>query len=1300
MMAQSGIWYAQSLDPASTFYSISDYLDIRGPIDPALMRAAHQRVVAETEALRLRFTQTEQGPAQYIDPSIGSALDYRDVSSEQRPAAAAVACMRAVMAEPPDLLKGTGLYSAALFRLAPDRFMLFQHVHHILLDGWSLILLHNRIAAVYSALASGQSVERDSFPPLRLLLENEAAYRSSTRMDRDRQYWASYLKDADEPVRLSGRYAAATGDVWHRSADLGDGLVRALLSRANDLGVSWRSMAIAVTAAYVGRMTGATEVTLGLPVLGRLSRAERDVPGMTTNGLPLRLGTAPGTSLADFTKHTESAMRAVLLHSRYRSEDLARDFGLLSTGRVLWGPVVNLMAFDYDLRFAGTPAVLRTLSHPKVDDIAVTFYQTSADGALELIIDANATAYQQAEIDAHLSRLLHFLDEAVRAVPATLLGTIPLAGSAERQRLLRWGTGPAGDVPDIGVHALLADWASRTPDATAVDTGTSTLSYRDLNSRADQLARYLTSRGIGPGDVVAFALPRSADLPLAVFGILKSGAAFMAIDPAYPASRISFMVADAGPALILLHSATGALAPGLEAPHVCLDTLKLPGPPGGPSAVGTHMRRNDVGGVAYLVYTSGSTGVPKGVIVSHRGVVNFMVALADRIGAGPGSRTLQFASPGFDAFVCELGQSVLAGGTLVISAGDRPVPGPELIRVIAEHRVSDVILPPSALEVMAPGDLPAGVTVMITGEAAAPGVIERWSSVCRLINGYGPTEATIGATLSRPLSPSDAQATPIGAPLRNMRVYVLDTFLDLVPVGAVGELCVAGAGVSAGYHRQPALAAQRFCPDPFGPPGSRMYRTGDLVRWTPEGELVFLGRSDDQVQLRGIRVELGEVEAVVTACPGVAKAAATVRDLPGGDRHLVAYVVPEPAAQLDAAAIRAQVAGKVPAHLTPSVVAIVDNLPLTPSGKLDRRALPDPNLVVEPDQRIPRTELEEELAAIFAGILGAPWVGIDDNFFDRGGHSLSATRMLGRIRRLLHAELTVADVFRAPTVAALAEWLTPFSGRGGRDVLTPLRPQGEAPPLFCVHPASGESWVYRRLAARLPDGIPVFGLQARSLWQASDLPSRIEDMAAEYLIEIRAVQPAGPYHLLGCSFGGLVAYAMACELRAQGEQVGLLALLACTTPDAGMAASVPMTPGQALREVLAVYSCAPPDPSGGPLTPRRAVEELRMTGGALAGIDEDAVTATARTLLHASELSSAFVPGRYHGDMVVLHAGVGTAAEQRRSWDAWVDGRIDTHDIACRAGEMMHPARVHEIADIVIRELRKREDDGACQRGA
>jgi thioesterase domain-containing protein/acyl carrier protein len=478
-----------------------------------------------------------------------------------------------------------------------------------------------------------------------------------------------------------------------------------------------------------------------------------------------------------------------------------------------------------------------------------------------------------------------------------------------------------------------------------------------------------------------------------------------------------------------------------------------------------------------------------------------------------------------------------------------------------------------------------------------------------------------------------------------------------------------------------------------------MYRTGDRARWTPQGELMFLGRSDDQVQLRGIRVELGEVEAVVAACPGVAKAAATVRDLPDGDRQLVAYVIPEPAAQLDAAAIRAEVAGKVPAHLTPSVVAIVDNLPLTSSGKLDRRALPDPDLAVEPDQRVSRTELEEELAAIFAGILGAPWVGIDDNFFDRGGHSLSATRLLGRIRRLLDAELTMADVFRAPTVAALAERLAPFAG-GRRDVLTPLRPQGEAAPLFCVHPANGESWIYRRLAARLPDGLPVFGLQARSLWQASDLPSRIEDMAAEYLTGIRAVQPTGPYHLLGWSFGGLVAYAMACELRAQGEEAGLLALAACAPPDTGMAAPVPMTPGQALREALAVYSCAPPDPSGAPLTARRAVEELRMTGGALASIDEDAVTATARTLLHARELSGAFAPGRYHGDMVLLRAGVGMGADQRRSWDAWVDGRIDTHDIACRAGEMMHPARVHEIADIVLRELRKREDDGARQRGA
>lgn len=1299
MMAQLGIWYAQSLDPSSTFYSITDYLDIHGPVDHALMRAAHERVVAETEALRLRFTQTEEGPVQHIDPSIVSALDYRDVSLEDDPMAAAIAYMRAVTAKPPDLVKGTGLYTATLLRLARDRFMLFQNVHHILLDGYSFIMLHNRIAAVYTALAAGQPADRGEFPPLRLLLDGEAAYRSSTRIDRDRGYWANHLRDMDEPPRLSGRRAPATGNVRHRSSDLGRDLVRALRASADRLGVSWRGLLIALSAAYTGRMTGAAEVTLGFPVFGRLSRAELEVPGMTTNGVPLRLPAPPEATLADFAKNTESAMRAALLHSRYRSEDLSRDFGLLNTGRLLWGPVVNVMAFDYDLRFATAPTVLRTLSHPKVDDIAVTFYQTSGDGDLELIIHANADAYQEQEADAHLSRLLHLLDEAAGADPATPMGRIPLVDAAERERLLRWGTGPVRHIPDVGVHALVENWASRTPDAIAVDTGTSTLTYSELDGRANQLAWYLTSRGVGPGDTVAFVLPRSADLLVAVFGILKSGAAFLAIDATYPASRISLMIADASPCLVLLHSATASLVPGPEIPQVRLDTLQPPAaPPGGPPVTDDPAERNGPAernyakDVAYMVYTSGSTGTPKGVVVPHRNVVNFAAAIGDHLGAGPGRRTLQFVSPSFDAFVCELAQSVMAGGTLVINPGARPVPGPDLIRAIVGHRVNDVILPPSALQVMDPDSLPAGVTVLITGEAAVPGVIERWSGVCRLLNGYGPTETTIGATLSGALSPSNAQDTPIGAPLRNYRIYALDTFLDLAPGGAVGELYVAGAGVSAGYHGHPELAAQRFRPDAFGPPGSLMYRTGDLGRWTLGGELVFLGRNDDQVQLRGIRIELGEVEAVVASCPGVARAAATVRDMTDGDRHLIAYVVGEAGVRLDAAAIRAHVAGRVPAHLTPSVVAIVDDFPLTPSGKLDRRALPDPRLAAGPEQRVSRTELEEILATLFAGVLGVPWVGIDENFFDRGGHSLSATRLLGRVRRLLKMELQVADIFRAPTVAALAERLERVPACSDRDVLTPLRPQGEAPALFCAHLASGESWIYRRLAARLPGAVPVFGLRARSLWQDDGLPRRIEDMATEYLTAIRAAQPSGPYHLLGHSFGGLVAYAMACELRAQGEEVGLLALLACSPPDAGTA--VPITPGEALREVLAVYNCA-----GDPVTARLAAEELRKTGGALALADEDAVAATARTLRHASQLTSEFVPGRFPGDMLLLRAAAGPPAEPADRWDALVDGHVDIHHIACRAGDMLHPARAEEVADIVMRELRRRQGDGTHQRG-
>ncbi|MEU7576334.1 amino acid adenylation domain-containing protein [Streptomyces sp. NPDC041068] len=1290
LAAQRGIWFAQALAPTVTHHSIADCLDIDGPLDPVLLQEAHRRVTTEMEALRLRFVETADGPVQYVDDAAEPPAHYFDVSSEADPRAAAEAWMRADMgkevklSEPPP-------FTTALFKLAADRFTLYRRVHHLLLDGGSLGTLHHRTAQVYTQLAAGRSVDDSPFRPFHMLVESETAYLASTRRERDRKYWLERLSDRPEPVRLTTRRGPGGSEVLLRKAALDPGRLAKLRAAAERFAVSWVELTTGIAAAYTARMTNSPEVTIGMPVAARLTRIERDTPGMLTNPVPLRLATDAGTPLSTFFKETRAEARAAFQRSRYPSEELSRELGLLGTERRLWGPALNVMGFTYDLDFAGAPARLRTLSHGHVADLMFTFFQTSADGAVEVIAAGNADLHLQTEVDAHLDRFLHFADGIAAADPETPLGGLPLLRAEEREQLLAWGAGPVRDIPDAGMHTLVEQWAQRTPEAPAVELhGGATHSYSELNARANRLARYLVSRGVGPGSVVGLSLPRSPELVAAVLGVLKTGAAFLPLDSSYPVDRLAFMVSDASPALLLLHSSTAHLAEVLDAESLLLDDpalrRTLTGLPGHDLTDAERTGAFDAGLPAYLIYTSGSTGRPKGVVVPHRGVVNITGAMLDRLGSGPGSRTLQFASASFDASVGEMTQSVLVGGTLVVAPSDRLAPGPDLARIIDEAGINDLVLAPSVLEVMSPDDLPPGVTITIVGEASSPDVVRRWSPVCRLINGYGPTEATISTAMSLPLTPADAEAPPIGKPLRNVRVRALDERLELVPVGAVGELYVAGAGVTQGYRGRDELTAERFVRDPYGPEGTRMYRTGDLVRWTADGDLVFVGRNDDQVALRGHRIELGEVEAAIRQVAGVARAAATVIEDETGDRRLIGYAVPEPGRRLDPAAVRAEVGDRLPGYLTPSQLVALDELPLTASGKLDRKALPAPTAAAADRSQVPRTAVEEILAGLFARILKVPQVNIDDNFFDLGGHSLSATRLLGRIRSTLGRELSVGELFASPTVAGLARQLGDGAVRGRDDVLVPLRKTGKKTPLFCVHPAGGQSWVYLRLAGHLPADVPLYGLQARSLTEEDGLPGTLEELAAEYVDAVRSVQPAGPYRLLGYSFGAQAAHAMAVKLREQGEEVELLAMLDSYPAEADP--DLPengMSEQEALQALLAQFDCPVPDTSGEPLTITAVTEALRGFSADLAELDESRGAALFRTFRHTSALLCRHRPQPFDGDVVFFTAAQGRSPRTPRaeSWGPFVRGRLKNHDIACAHDELMHATSLAEVAQVL-----------------
>lgn len=1032
LAAQSSVWLAQAANPADPSYVLSECVDIHGPVDPELMQAACGQVEAEADALRIRFAGGADGPSQVVGDHANSKLQYFDLTTTPDAATALAAWTEADAARQISLVSGK-LHTAALFKISDDRFILYRRVHQVAIDQPSLALIHARTAAVYTALAEGRNPRPEgAFPPFRLLVASEASYRGSEQFRHDRDYWAELLRGQPEPITLAGRKVPGADGIQHHQAELGAARAAEMSRAAGRLGVDWATLTIGAVAAYAGRFTGARDVILGMSVNPRMTEAEQRIPGMLANVLPLHVVVDPSAPLSGFLHQAGQAARDLLTHRRYRSEDMSRSLGPEDTARPLWGPVLNIVAADHALRFAGYPATVHHTSPVAASDLVVTFHRPSTDHGWELHLDSNPRLYQPAEAAAHLRRFLFFLDAMAAAGNQTELGQLPLADAGEQALLLAWGTGPVHEVEQTTMPGLVESWAKRTPDAPALEFGESALSFEELNQRANRLARYLLTRGAGPGQLVAFALPRSIDLIVTVFGVLKTGAAFVPLDPAYPAPRILFMAADANPAVVLLNSSTAQLRAGLARPCIDLDDAEVSSAlrtfPDGDLSDQERGAQLRPGNPAYVIYTSGSTGRPKGVVIAHRGVVNITAAMVDRLGSGPASRTLQFASASFDAFVGEMTQSLLNGGTLIGAGADRLVPGPDLASLVRSARVNDLVLPPSALEVMSPEQLPAGLTVSVVGEECPARIVEIWSGRCRLFNGYGPTEATISTAMHGPLSPAAAHAVPIGTPLRNVRAYVLDAQRKLVPPGVVGELYVGGAGVSLGYLNRDSLNAERFVSDSTLDQ-HRMYRTGDLVKWTPEGQLVFIGRGDDQVKLRGFRIELGEVEAVLARSPGVARAVAVVRGNRLGDRQLVGYVVAERHATLDPRQLRRQVAGRLPAHMTPNLIVVVDDLPLTPNGKVDRKALPAPEPAAPPQSRAPGTVLEENLLRLFADILGNPQVGMDDSFFVLGGHSLLAVRLIGAISLSTGLEVTVRELAEAPTVAGLAQLLESRTGR-------------------------------------------------------------------------------------------------------------------------------------------------------------------------------------------------------------------------------------------------------------------------------
>ncbi|OMG59632.1 non-ribosomal peptide synthetase [Brevundimonas sp. ZS04] len=1204
--AQSGLWFAQRLDPANPIFNTAHYLDIRGDLDVEAFRAAVDKTAAEAEALSLRFVERDGEVFQTLDPTHRPLLQIVDVSVAADPVAEAMAAMRRDHETPLDPTRDP-LAANILFLMGPQRFLWSLRVHHLATDGFGMALLTNRVAELYNA-ARGGPAPGPVFNPIVKVWDEDAVYRASDKRTADAVYWREIMGDAPEVASLApGK--ATTAHRFHRIERALPSEVTARLRARADAGhLPWPDVLTAIGAAYVRRFSGAEEAVIGVPWMGRMGSASARTPAMIMNVPPLRLTLDEDAPLDEQLILASKALIKTRRHGRYRSEQLRRDLGLIGGARRLYGPLVNVLPFDLPPRFAGLDTTLKVLGTGPVDDISFTFRGDAAP-TLTLEVDANPDLYTLEEAAAHAERLAAFL---TNALDAETLGEVPIATPSEAVCELEAFNATAHPVPDTTLTALLVTAMKATPDAPALTFGDQTLTYAELDRRTAALASALAARGVGHESLVAVALPRSLELVIALVAILRAGGAYLPLDLEHPAERIAAIVRAAGPSVVLAHEdISGAFAEALLAPA----DWPLAG-----AAPAVAQAGEDA---AYVIYTSGSTGDPKGVLVEHRAIVNRLLWMQAEYGIGAHTRILQKTPATFDVSVWEFFLALISGGELVVAPPGAHRDPAAIAGLIRRHAITDLHFVPSMLSAFLADPAAKGIAVahvFCSGEELPAELRDRFHQTvsAELHNLYGPTEAAVDVSYWAAGPDDTSRPMPIGWPVWNTRLVILDERLRPVAPGMGGHLHLGGVQLARGYLNRPDLTEDRFIPDPHHP-GQRLYRTGDVARRRADGAVVYLGRSDHQVKIRGLRIELGEIEAAVIASGLARETVVLAREDRPGERRLVAYLVP--AEGYDPAALKAKLAARLPDYMVPAAIMALDALPTTANGKLDRKALPAPVFEAAAG-RAAETPNEKIIAELFAEALGrAEPAGADDDFFTLGGDSLLAVHLMMLIRERLGRDPGLGALFDRPRVEELAALIDAeaLDFDNGLGVLIRLAEGDPAlPPLFLIHPAGGLSWGYRTLARALSPRRTVWGVQSPALDPQNALPDGIDALASVYVDHILALGAPRPVHIAGWSVGGIIAQAAAVELERRGVKVGLMAMLDSYPAECWRAEPDP-DPVDAMRALLAIAGY---DPTQYPdLRSRAAILAFLKAGdSALGGLPEAALDGVIRVVLDTNRL--------------------------------------------------------------------------------
>jgi enterobactin synthetase component F len=1162
--AQPGIWMAERLSTLPGAWSVAHYVELRGALDTALLGKAIVAGLQQADTLSLRFEEQEGEVWQWVaaertfaEPPI---IDLRTTPDPHR---AATERMQADLAQDLRVDGGNPLVCHQLLRVGDERWYWYQRYHHLLVDGFSFPAITRQIAAIYRAWQRGEATPESPFTSFAEVVDEYQRYAGSEAWQRDKAFWQAQRQALPAPASLSaaplgGR--AAGSDIWRMKLEMNADAFRRLASHVPQCQPA--DLALALTTLWLGRLCNRMDYAAGFIFMRRMGSAALTSTGPVLNVLPLAVHIDAQETLADLAMRLAAQLKKMRRHQRYDAEQIVRDSGKAAGDEPLFGPVLNVKVFDYQLDIDGVEAVTHTLATGPVNDLELALFPDET-GGLSLEILANKARYDEAELRRHMARLTALLAQFA-ADPTLRCGDAEMLSADELARMAAVND-TAMPLPATTLSALVADQARKTPDAPALADANWQFSYREMRQQVVALAQLLRQRGVKPGDSVAVALPRSVFLTLALHGIVEAGAAWLPLDTGYPDDRLRMMLEDARPSLLIASAdqlARFSDIPGLESlcyqqPLAVVDDAPLA------------LSKPDH--TAYIIFTSGSTGRPKGVMVGQTAIVNRLLWMQDRYPLSAQDVVAQKTPCSFDVSVWEFWWPFIAGAQLVMAEPEAHRDPQAMQQFFARYGVTTTHFVPSMLAAFVASldaDSVAACRtlrrVFCSGEALPTELCREWERLtgAPLHNLYGPTEAAVDVSWYPACGPELAAVTgssvPIGWPVWNTGLRILDAAMRPVPPGVAGDLYLTGIQLAQGYLGRPDLTASRFIADPFAP-GERMYRTGDVARWLANGAVEYLGRSDDQLKIRGQRIELGEIDRAMSALPDVAQAVSHAcvfnqAAATGGDaRQLVGYLVSDSGLPLDTAALKARLAEQLPPHMVPVVLMQLAELPLSANGKLDRKALPLPTLGGERSGRPPEPGMETLVAAAFSQLLGCEVNDIDADFFALGGHSLLAMRLAAQLSRQLARQLTPGQVMVASTVGKLSALLAADlsdeqAQRLGLDTLLPLR-ESEGPTLFCFHPASGFAWQFSVLARYLSPRWSITGIQSPRPQGPMASAASLDEVCEHHLQTLLAQQPHGPYYLFGYSLGGTLAQGIAARLRQRGEAVAFLGLLDTWPPE-------------------------------------------------------------------------------------------------------------------------------------------------------